>query len=364
MDADLPYFVGFSSFPGIGPVRFKLLYDYFGSAREAWESPPSALLSTGLGTKLCDAFCTFRKSADPDRILDDLIRHRVTALALSDPRYPPLLKEISDAPFVLYVKGRRGKAPINLTRTIGMVGARKVSGYGAEVTEKIASDLALAGCTIISGMAYGVDAVAHSAALAAGGATIAVLGCGVDVIAPPSNSALYQTIIECGRGAVVSEMPLGFRPSKGLFPARNRIISGLSLGVVVTEGAENSGSLITARCAAEQGREVFAVPGAITNPNSSGPFRLLKNGATPVATADDILTSLGLSEGGILRQDSLPALSKEEGLIYNYLSSERRHIDAIVRELNLTVPEAAGILTVLEMRGLVRDYGDKLYGVV
>lgn len=364
MDADLPYFVGFSKFPGIGPVRFKLLYDYFGSAREAWESTPASLTHIGLGVKLCDEFNSFRKSVNPDELLADLVHHQVTALAITDSRYPPLLKEISDAPFVLYVKGRRGKTPINLTRTVGVVGSRKVSSYGREVTGQIVADLVAADCTIVSGMAYGVDAVAHEAALTAGGSTVAVLGCGVDVIAPPSNAGLYHRIIESGRGAVVSEMPLGFRPTKGLFPARNRIISGLCRGVVVTEGAENSGSLITAHCAAEQGREVFAVPGAVTNPNSRGPFRLLKNGATPVSCAGDILAGIGILPGEAVRSDRASDLSEDERQIYNYLSSECRHIDAIVRELNLTVQKAAGILTVLEMRGIVRNYGDNVFGLV
>lgn len=364
MDADLPYVVGFSAFAGIGPARFKLLYEYFGSAREAWQSSPDALRSTGLGPRLCDDFIAFRKSVVPDRLMDSLVRRQVTALAITDVRYPPLLREISDAPFVLYVKGRRGKMPIDLTKTIGVVGSRNVTSYGREVTWQIVAGLVSAGCTIVSGMAYGVDAVAHEAALEAGGSTIAVLGCGVDVIAPPSNAGLYHRIIGCGTGAVVSEMPLGFRPAKGLFPARNRIISGLCRGVVVTEGAENSGSLITARYAAEQGREVFAVPGAVTNPNSRGPFRLLKNGATPAACAADILAGTGISEEGAPRPDTLPVLSAVELNIYHYLSSERRHIDAIVRELHLTVPEAAGILTVLEMKGIVRNYGQNVFGVV
>lgn len=364
MDADLPFFVAFSVFPGIGPMRFRLLYDYFGSAREAWHASPAALLSTGLGAKLCDAFCSFRAAADPHRLFDDLHRHRVTALAFTDIRYPALLKEITDAPFVLYVKGRRGNMPVNLARTVGIVGARKVSPYGAEVTQKIAYDLAKAGCTIVSGMAYGVDAIAHRSALDAGGSTIAVLGCGVDVIAPSGNAALYDEIAGSGRGAIVSEMPLGFRPDKGLFPARNRIISGLSRGVVVTEGAEHSGSLITARCAAEQGREVFAVPGAVTNPNSVAPLRLLKNGAAVVTSADDILAGLGLMHQKTSMSDKAPLLSEDERRVWNCLSSERRHIDAIVRELNLTVAEAAGILTILEMRGIVRNYGENIFGLV
>jgi len=364
MDADLPFFVGFSTFPGIGPVRFSLLYRHFGSAKAAWTAPTAELISIGLGAKLCDSFDAFRKSADVGRTMEDLARHHVTAIAITDPRYPRLLREITDAPFVLYVKGKRGHSRIDLERTVGVVGSRKVSRYGTEVTERIVTDLVHSGCTIVSGMAYGVDAVAHTAALTAGGSTIAVLGCGVDIIAPPSNAGLYHEIIESGRGAVVSEMPLGFRPGKGLFPARNRIIAGLSLGVVVTEGASDSGALITARYAGEQGREVFAVPGAITNPNSRGPAKLLKNGATLVESAADILEEIRLPGGKIQLPQNTPPLSNDEQCIYNYLSGERKHIDELMRESGLTAAEVAGILTVLEMRGLVRDYGDKLYGLV
>ncbi|MBI5019460.1 DNA-protecting protein DprA [Candidatus Gottesmanbacteria bacterium] len=364
MDADLPFFVGFSEFPGIGPMRFRLLYEYFGSAMAAWKASAMELTHIGLGSTLTEEFHAFRSTTDPEKSLDNLTRHHVAAVAITDIRYPKLLKQITDAPFVLYVKGKRGETPINLSRTVGVVGARKVSGYGAEVTERIAGGLAQSGCTVVSGMAYGVDAIAHASALDAGGSTVAVLGCGVDIIAPAGNSRLYRDIIESGRGAVVSEMPLGFRPSRGLFPARNRIISGLSLGIVVTEGAQDSGSLITARYAAEQGREVFAVPGAITNPNSRGPAKLIKNGATLIESAADILSEIGLSGNTEKPEKTHPTLSNGEQCIYNYLSNGRGHIDDIIRGTGLTAPEAAGILTVLEIKGLVKDYGEKLFGLV
>lgn len=364
MDADLPFFVGFSEFPGIGPMRFRLLYDYFGSAKAAWNASVNELMHIGLGHKLSQAFHEFRAGIDPEKSLEKLTRHCVAAVTFTDPRYPKLLKQITDAPFVLYVKGKRGEMPIDMTRTIGVVGTRKVSSYGAEVTERIAGDLARSGCTVISGMAYGVDAIAHASSLEAGGSTVAVLGCGVDVIAPFGNSWLYHEIIESGRGAIVSEMPLGFRPSKGLFPARNRIISGLSRGIVVMEGAEDSGSLITARYAAEQGREVFAVPGAITNPNSRGPAKLIKNGATLVESAADILSEIGFRQDTKKQSKTLTTLSNGEQCIYNYLSSKREHIDGIVRGTGLTTHSVAGILTALEIKGLVKDYGEKIFGLV
>lgn len=217
------------------------------------------------------------------------VHEEIAALTIDDPKYPRLLKEISDPPAVLYVRGRGSK--INLEKTIAVVGTRQITPYGRNVTQKLVTELVQYGFTIVSGMALGVDTVSHETAIAAGGKTIAVLGCGIDIIAPPSNTELYWRIVH-GGGAIVSEMPLGFRPNKKLFVTRNRIISGLSLGVVVTEGAKKSGSLITARYAAEQGREVFAVPGSVTSKYSGAASFLLKNGAKLVESADDILDEL------------------------------------------------------------------------
>ena len=290
MDEETKSYIAFSIFPGIGPVRFRLLVSYFGSAVAAWNAPVSELKNINLGEKLTEKFDYFRKTFDIDDYIHQLEKLHVSVLINTNPKYPELLKHISDAPFLLYVKGRGSK--INLDKTIAIVGTRRITPYGEKVTKKLVHDLVASGFTIVSGMAYGVDAVAHRAAIDAGGKTIAVLGCGIDIIAPPSNKKLYYDIIN-GNGAVISEMPLGLRPEKGLFVARNRIISGLSHGVVVTEGADDSGALITARNAGEQGREVFAVPGPVTSPYSRGPSRLLRNGAALVESADDIVEALG-----------------------------------------------------------------------
>ncbi len=289
MNDDLPYFVAFSAFPGIGPVRFRLLYDYFGSAKAAWQAPSHEFQKTGLGEKLTASFDHFRKTFELEKYLQKLDDLHAHCLSLNDSRYPKLLREISDAPFLLYVKGRGPK--INLDKTIAVVGTRKTTAYGKEVTRRLVTDLVDKGFTIVSGMANGVDTVAHQATLDAGGKTIAVLGCGIDIVAPRSNARLYHAIADRG-GAIVSEMPPGLRPDKGLFVARNRIISGLSLGTLVIEGADDSGALITARNAAEQGREVFAVPGPITSIYSRATARLLKNGAKLVESVDDIMEEL------------------------------------------------------------------------
>ncbi len=367
MDEERKYWLGFSVFPGIGPFRFKLLLNYFGSAKAAWEAKTETLKKIKLGEKLTDEFDHFRKTFDFNDYLQQLTKLHVAVLTLSDPKYPKLLKEIPDAPFVIYVKAKKLDKPLNLERTIAIVGTRKITNYGTDVTERLTQDLVAYGFTIISGMAYGVDAVAHRAAIDAGGKTIAVLGCGIDIIAPPSNARLYHAIGEEGGGAVISEMPLGLRPNKGLFPARNRIISGLSLGVVVTEGAGDSGALITARNAAEQGREVFAVPGPITSPYSKGPLKLIKNGAKLVESAEDILEELGIAlrkaspfEAKILYRGE----AKEEQKIIDLLKDRQLQIDEITRASGLTTGIVAATLTVLEMRGIVKDLGEKIYCIV
>ena len=367
MDEEIAYWVGFSVFPGIGPVRFKLLLDYFGTARAAWKASGSTLKNIKLGERLTDEFIDFRRDFDVDDYLGQLEKERVSVLTLNDPKYPALLKQISDAPFLLYIKGHNNKEPINLERTIAVVGTRQITPYGAHVTQRLVQGLVAYGFTIVSGMAYGVDAAAHASAIDSGGKTIAVLGCGIDIIAPPSNARLYHQIGEEGHGAIVSEMPLGLRPNKGLFPARNRIISGLSLGVVVTEGADDSGALITARNAAEQGREVFAVPGPITSPYSRGPFKLLKSGAKLVESVEDIIEELGISntsktsKAGYLVKPK--GETKEEEKILALLADRQRHIDEIVTASGLTASNAAATLTILEMKGIIKDYGEKTYGI-
>ena len=356
-------YIAFSVFPGIGPMRFRLLLDYFGSAKKAWEASSSSLDKINLGGKLIQKFVDFRKTHDVDSYNKQLAHQHVNTLPYGDARYPKLLGEISDPPIVLYVKSKPGMPKIDMERTIAVVGTRKATPYGMEVTRRITSELVQEGCTIVSGMAYGIDAVAHETAMALGGKTIAVLGCGVDIIAPPCNARIYRKLTEDGHGAVVSEMPLGLRPGKGLFPARNRIISGLSLGVLVTEGADDSGALITARYAGEQGRDVFAIPGNITSPYSKGPTLLLKNGAILVESARDILDALKIT-GKPKKSPSnrIPELTTmEEKRIIASLSMGKKHVDEIVKEVKCSPSLVFSTLTVLEMKGIIRDVGEKVY---
>lgn len=363
MDAEKLAWLSFSVFPGIGPVRFRLLIDYFHSAYAAWRAPISDLLAVGLPPNLVTSFDQFRHQFLPVSYLEQLQKLHISILTLNDDKYPSHLKQISDAPFVIYIRGHKVTPPLNLSRTIAIVGTRKVTPYGEEITKQLASDLVAAGCTIVSGLAYGVDAIAHQSALDAGGQTIAVLGCGVDVIAPAVNTRLYNQIIS-GRGAVISEMPLGLRPGKGLFPARNRIISGLSMGVVVTEGADDSGALITARYAAEQGREVFAVPGPVTSRYSHGPFKLIRDGATLAACASDILEALNLDHlPNSSNLSNLSNLPNPEKALATLLCDGHMHIDQLTRSSGLTISRLSATLSILELKGIIKDYGGKIYGL-
>ncbi len=369
MNEETMYWVGFSVFAGIGPMRFRLLLDYFGSAKDAWLASPEILRKIKLGEKLTDQFVHFRQMFDFDDYLKKLEKQHVAVLTLADSRYPKLLKQISDAPFVLYIKSKPGMEKLAIDRTIGVVGTRKITHYGQDVTKRLVEGLVTHGFTIVSGLAYGVDAVAHQATIDSGGKTIAVLGCGIDIVAPPSNARLYHQIGEEGYGAIVSEMPLGLRPNKGLFPARNRIISGLSLGVLVTEGAHDSGALITARNATEQGREVFAVPGPITSPYSKGPAKLIKNGAKLVESVEDILEELNINTTNTTNQANTTNKTPkgetvEEQKILDCLKDRQMHVDEIVRSSGLTISVVGSTISVLEMKGIVKDYGEKVYGLL
>jgi DNA processing protein len=361
MDKETVYWLGFSAFPGIGPVRFKLLREYFGNAENIWNASSTELQNVGLGEKLSSRFTFFRKHFEPEAYSERLQKLHIGVVTLINPHFPKLLAQIPDAPFLLYVKGKKMDKPLELSRTIAVVGTRKITSYGREVTEKLTQELVRYGFTIVSGMAYGVDAVAHVSAMDAGGKTVAVLGCGIDIIAPPANAQIYQRISEDGFGAIVSEMPLSLRPNKGMFPARNRIISGLSLGVVVTEGADDSGALITARNAAEQGREVFAVPGSINSIYSRGPAKLLKNGAKLVESVDDIISELGLNiiSGGAACHKSYHPINNEEYILLSLLAENKLQIDELIRLSELTSAVVTATITILEMKGVIKEADQK-----
>lgn len=357
------YWLGFSAFPGIGPLRFKLLLKYFGSGERAWHANIKTLLKINLGEKLTAKFDHFRNTFLLDDYIKEIEKKNIRVITIKEKEYPKLLSQISDAPFLIYVRGD----PTILNEVqprIGVVGTRKITAYGAAVTQKITQGLVDAGVIIVSGMAYGVDTTAHQTAVDSRGKTVAVLGCGVDIIHPKENTALYWQIVE-KYGAVISEFPVGMYAEKGLFPARNRIISGLSLGVVVTEGASDSGALITARYAAEQGREVFAVPGPITSDLSAGPTLLLKQGAKLVTQAQDILEELKIKPVKVVTPvTSIKDLSKDEKIIIELLQKESLHFDEIVKKSGINASKLGSILTMMEMKKMVKDSGGGSYGII
>ncbi len=360
------YYVGFSLFSGIGPARFQVLLDYFKSAQQAWEASPSDLKKAGIGALTTLKFDKFRNEFSIKNYIQKLNNNKVSFLARADSSYPKLLFTTKKPPIVLYTKGTIDFNSLS----IGIVGSRKVTSYGREVTQLITQELASQGFTIVSGLALGVDAIAHETALENGGKTIAVLGCGVDCCTPRENSSLYNQIIQKG-GAVISELPLGHPPTKGSFPSRNRIIAGLSVGVVVTEGAEDSGSLISADYAFKFGRPVFAVPGPITSSLSKGPYKLISRGAKLVTSAHDIINELTIRGGSRIpastqrlastlargEQNSelriKKADTKEKEMILELLFNEPLHFDQLVKQTGVDAAKLGSMLSIMEIKGII-----------
>jgi DNA processing protein len=353
------YYVGFSVFPGVGPKRLAELLQYFGNAAQAWNGKDTDLLRI-LGAVYGTKFLRFREEFSLTAYLQKLAHNDVWYVASVDPDYPVLLQQLENAPIVLYGKGekailspkRRGESQTDIY--IGVVGTRKITGYGRQVTEMITRELVDAGCIIVSGLALGVDAVAHTATMGEGGKTIAVLGSGVDVCHPTSNAGIYQRIIT-GGGAVMSEYPLGEPPSKGSFPSRNRIIAGLSHGIVVTEGAADSGALITAEDALKIGRNVYAVPGPITSSLSVGPNALLAKGAKLVTSGKDILQEFHMANGHypLSKKKEITGETEEEQMILDLLQRETLLFDEIVRRTGFDPSKTGVLLSLMEMKGQI-----------
>lgn len=348
------YWIGFNRVPGIGMVRLRRLLDAFGDIRIAWEATPARLAAAGLHGRALQALVDTRATLD---IARELRRHEEAGIAIvtiDDAAYPRRLRQIDAAPPVLFVRG--AICPEDEV-SVAIVGTRTASTYGRGATERLAGDLARCGVTIVSGLARGIDSYAHRAALEAGGRTIAVFGCGLDTIYPSENRALAERILE--RGALVSEYPLGVRPEPNNFPARNRIVAGMTAATLVVEAPEKSGSLITASFAAEQGRDVLAVPGPITARGSVGTNRLIQDGARLVMNADDVRQELGLvapapRQAQLAIADALPASDLEASVLAR-LADEPLLTDDLARLLDRPVAEVATALTMLELQGRTRQ---------
>lgn len=355
---DNKYWIAFSRIEGIGPRKLKYIYNYFSDMQSAWEADSYELKKTGLGLNDIEKIITGRTTIKPALELEKSLQHDINTITIKDESYPSLLKEIYDPPPLLYIKG---SVPSDEDVTLAVVGTRKTTQYGRQITPELVSQFSQAGLTIISGLALGIDALAHQSAIKSGGKTIAVLACGLDIIYPVTNDYIGKSIINTG-GSLISEYPPGTLPLKQHFPVRNRIISGLSQGVVIIEGNEDSGSLITARCALEQNRDVFAVPGNITSVTSRGPHKLLKLGAKLITSANDVLIELNIDQIKKISQNKkIIHQSKEEKKLLSILSSDPLHIDELTQKSKLNISIINSTLTKMEMRGLVRNLGGMYY---
>lgn len=358
MDKNTTYLLALHSVDGLGPIRLKAILQYFKDPKLAWEANESELIKIGIPKNTVVLLAETRKKLEPEIYAESIIKSGIKWVSIFDENYPKLLAQIYDPPTILYYKGNLDCAG---RKTIAVVGTRKITGYGKVATEQFTKGLVDAGLTIVSGLARGVDSQAHLTTVSGGGKTIAVLGGGLNHIFPPENRGLAAKIAS-GFGAVVSEFPPDYPSLPGNFPARNRIISGLSLAVLVIEAAEDSGSLITARLALEQGREVFAVPGPVTSMLSKGPVDLIRDGARAVFNSDEILEELGINRVESLESRvAIENLSEEERKVLEILENETMHIDEICRSLNLPSPKISALLLRMEISGLVTSMGAGIY---
>ncbi|MBI4761614.1 MAG: DNA-processing protein DprA [Chloroflexota bacterium] len=354
------YWVGFNLIKGIGAVRMQGLVAYFGDLESAWAASPAELAAAGLGSKLIERVIQARAGVDLDKVWERIEQQGIKILTWQDEAYPQRLKEIDQPPPVLYLRGEY--LPDDLF-AVAIVGTRRVTPYGRQITEELSAFLAAHGITVVSGLARGVDAIAHQAALKAGGRTLAVLGSGVDKIYPPEHRALAEQIM--AHGALLSDYAPGTPPDASNFPPRNRIISGLSLAVVVVEAGETSGALITAEFAAEQGREVFAVPGSILAPQSKGTNKLIQNGALPLLSVNDLMQALDLTRVGEHKaaRKIMPGDPTEAQLL-SVIGSEPLHVDEIRNQSGLPIEKVSAALALMELKGMVRQVGGMQYVAV
>ena len=357
---DKRYWIGFNLIKGIGAVRMLALIHHFGDLEDAWKAAPAELAQAGLGLKVIERIVRARAQVDLEKVWKKIESQNIHILTWEDEAYPQRLKEIDQPPPVLYIRGEY--LPEDLF-AVAIVGTRRVTAYGRQITEELASFLIANGITVISGLARGVDAVAHQTALKAGGRTIGVLGSGVDKIYPPEHRTLAEKMIESG--AVISDYAPGTPPEASNFPPRNRIISGLSLAVVVIEAGETSGALITAEFAAEQGREVFAVPGSILAPQSKGTNKLIQNGALPLLSVNDLMQALDLTRMGEHKtaRKIIPA-DETEARLMNVLGAEPLHVDEIRNQTDLPIEKVSATLALMELKGMVRQVGGMNYVAV
>jgi len=343
--------------PGIGPVRLKLMMEALGGIESAWNATSDDLNQIRLSQKVIEDFLRVRSELDLDAEMDRILSSGFKVINWESEEYPVRLKEIDSPPPVLYVWG---EVSPNDRWAVAIVGTRRMSSYGESVTQELCNALATNGITVVSGLAKGIDGVAHRSALKSGGRTIAILGSGLDQLYPPENRQLAREISQ--QGVVLTDYPLGTKPEARNFPPRNRIISGLALVVVIVEAGEGSGALITAQFAADQGRDVFAVPGNIHNRSSKGTNQLIRDGAIPYLSVEDILEALNFDV--IVQQELFDGFMPEDEIerkVYENLSFEPIHVDSIRAACDLPVSKITASLTMLELKGRVRQVGGMQY---
>ncbi|HAM88706.1 MAG: protecting protein DprA protein [Candidatus Falkowbacteria bacterium GW2011_GWC2_38_22] len=357
---EILYLIALHHFPKFGPQRILRLQKYFSSLENAFKASAQELQKAKIEENIANEFVSARININPQALFEKIQKENIKILTLESENYPRLLKEIYAPPPLLYYKGKLEK---NSDFNVAIVGSRKHSSYGKLAAESISGELALNGLTIVSGLALGIDTLAHNACLSAGGTTIAVLGTGIDrqSVYPTSNRYLADKIV-AENGAVISEFPLGTLPLRHNFPQRNRIISGLSLATIVIEAGEKSGALITAAFACEQNRDVFAVPGSIFSPASAGPNNLIKQGAKPISSAADIMEALSLKNiSTYIDNKKIIGETTEEEIILKNLDHEARYIDELIRLTGLNASVISGTLTIMEMKGMVKNLGGMQY---
>ena len=356
--SDLKYWLGFNLVKGIGPAKVQALLDYYGSLANAWHANEFELYKIGLDKRAVANFLQTRHDVDLDATLAQVEKAKIKLLTWESPNYPNYLREIPTPPPLLYVMGDL----LEQDRwAVAVVGTRRLTSYGRQVTRDLVAGLVQNNITVVSGLARGIDAIAHKTAVDLGGRTLAVLGSGLDAIYPADNRTLAQEITQ-GHGAIISEYGLGIKPEAKNFPPRNRIISGLSLGVIIVEAGERSGALITTNFALEQNRDVFAVPGNINSPASQGPNKLIQEGAKLVTRVEDVLEELNLhmvAERTAV-QLVLPETAEEIAL-YTQLSAQPVHIDDLSRSTGLPSALVSSTLTLMELKGMVQQVGGMNY---
>ncbi len=357
MEDSKRFWIGFNLVKGIGAVRMRSLLDYFGNIQIAWEAPADALQTAGLSPKITETLLKIRATDALDRIWDRLQAQEFQILTWEDKDYPRRLREIAQPPPLLYI---RGKVIPEDEWAIAIVGTRRITPYGRQVADEIANKLARNGVTVVSGLARGIDSVAHQAAMQAGGRTLAVLGSGIDIIYPSENRRIAEQMI--AQGALISDYAPGTPPDAINFPPRNRIISGLTRAVIVVEAGKSSGALITAAFAVEQGREVFAVPGSIYAPVCQGTNLLIQQGARPYLDCQDVLEILNLGQVSEQRaaRAVLPADATEAQILV-LLGSEPLHVDEIRTQSELPIEKVSATLALMELKGMVQQVGGMQY---